>query len=234
MSLLEGSSIFKDNGFSSITITSFTYKVYNITFAFLVNLWFTLFVMEKLVLKQYGRLKVSDLLSCIFGVLGIIFGTTSIIALSPVWPTPNGSRDSSILTICSLIFDTLSTFMAVQAFIFSRVIKEIKITNGVYIRKREKIGGLLDLLGFASGAFGLIFGWLSLIALFPFWDNEQASVIATGFSVFLDFWSCVFVLAAVVVIESIHNKYFTNEPTRGLKHRVSRRQGQQINKKQSA
>lgn len=161
--------------------------------------------------KKYKIVLLSDILSSIFGIVGVILGIMSIIALTPSWNISEIKRenDSFYFTIITIIFDFLSALGASIAFIIGKSIYKKTKKSGHSDPKKlktEKCSLFFDLNSFAFGIIGLIFGFTSLMALIEPLKNEQLSIVCTYISITLDTISFTFAILATIFFVKISEK----------------------------
>jgi len=104
---------------------------------------------------------------------------------------------SFVFTALTLIFDSISTLSAFLAFVAGgKLMSEEGPTNPKHIRY-EHLSLKFDICSFSVGAFGLIFGAISLVTLFKPIEQDLLSEIITIISIFLDTASSVLVIIAL-------------------------------------
>ncbi|AOX43834.1 hypothetical protein S100390_v1c04940 [Spiroplasma sp. NBRC 100390] len=145
----------------------------------------------------------ADILSFIFGFLGVTFGILSVLALETFWSMDSTVRDrqSFALTATTICCDILSVSSAMFAYYYG--VKLYKRTKNEdrddkpEVLKCERYSFYCDFWSFMFGIVGLIFGITSFITLFPSCLNEYTSWWATITSVCFDSVSCAFVGVAM-------------------------------------
>lgn len=146
----------------------------------------------------------ADILSFIFGFLGVSFGILSLLALEPFWSIDSSTvrdRQSFALTATTICCDFLSVLSAMVAYYFG--VKLYKMTKNEnrgdkpQVLKCERYSFYCDFWSFLFGIVGLIFGITSFITLFPSCLNKYTSWWSTITSVCFDSVSCAFVGVAM-------------------------------------
>ena len=141
-----------------------------------------------------------DVSSFICGVVGIVLGIYSLLALNSSWNNPTLSYK---LTLIAIIFDIFSCLFALLAF---------KYGYKHFLKRKEKFNKfkknshnlevkaiIWDFISFCLGVIGLICEALSLLALLPMWNNLQLSYNITVGAVVFDIFSCLVVFIALLI-----------------------------------
>lgn len=149
-----------------------------------------------------------DLASIVTGIIGVILGITSILALEPFW---NNDTASYNVTCVAILFDTSSALLALLAFLvgyrFLRSKKEALLKESKKDYLLELQASILDFISFSVGVIGTIFEIISLLALWKFWNNTEFSYQITIVGVICDIISNISALSALLLTLKLVKKH---------------------------
>ncbi|WP_308149932.1 hypothetical protein [Spiroplasma sp. AdecLV25b] len=165
--------------------------------------------MEKRVyfLKFNKKILKMDLISFGSGLIGIILGILSILALQPFW---NSDKASLWLTVIAILFDITSFIFAfLPFFLMYRLIriKKTLIKQNIVLYRKDQISISLDFISFFLGFIGTACEIISIIVLLPEFNNTVFSYQITIAAVILDVISCITCLITILITINIIKDY---------------------------
>lgn len=165
--------------------------------------------MEKRVyfLKFNKKILKMDLISFTTGLVGIILGILSILALQPFW---NSEKASLWITVVAICFDVTSFILAFIPFFLMYSLIRIKkdlIKQNMKLYRKDQVSVSLDFLSFLLGFIGTTCEIISIIVLLPKFENKIFSYQITIAAIVLNTISCITCLMATLITINVIKDY---------------------------